>query len=159
MTNKIKQHSDICAKLTALYERKNHDYGDSFGKSYAEWGLPMACIRLSDKLNRLKAYAKNTDLKVNDESIEDTLMDLANYAVMTLIELQGNPPADAGEEPVEPDLWDSLKHDQTCMRDCPECQCHRCANDHYDCCVKHGHSRIKCPVQDCPDFKPEKKVE
>ena len=86
MTEKVVVHSEICDLLNALYEAKNHDYGDSFGKSYVEWGLPMVCIRLDDKLNRLKSFAKGAKQLVSDESIDDTLMDLANYAIMTLIE-------------------------------------------------------------------------
>ena len=84
---KAEMHKTICAELTALYERKNHDYGDSFGKSYAEYGMAMPCIRLEDKLNRLKSLTR-TERHVNDESIEDTLMDLANYAIMTLVEMR-----------------------------------------------------------------------
>lgn len=84
--NKIVKHKEICESLNALYEAKNADYGDSFGKSYKEYGLTMSCIRLEDKLNRLKSLNYNKFSKVNDESIEDTLMDLANYAIMTLIE-------------------------------------------------------------------------
>ena len=80
-------HSKICAELTELYKRKNHDYGDSFGKSFTEYGMAMPCIRLEDKLNRLKALTKK-DAEVMDETIDDTLMDLANYAIMTLVERQ-----------------------------------------------------------------------
>ena len=83
--NKVEMHRNICEGLTALYERKNHDYGDSFAKSYREYGMTMPCIRLEDKLNRLKTLIKNESL-VSDESIEDTLLDLANYAIMTVIE-------------------------------------------------------------------------
>lgn len=83
---KIELHSRICSSLTALYKRKNHDYGDSFGKSFAEYGMVMPCIRLEDKLNRLKALTRNGNQQVNDESIDDTLMDLANYAIMTMVE-------------------------------------------------------------------------
>ena len=79
-------HASICAELTALYERKNHDYGDSFGKSFKEYGMAMPCIRLEDKLNRLKALTRSGNQQVNDESVDDTLMDLANYAIMTLVE-------------------------------------------------------------------------
>ena len=86
--NKIEKHKEICNKLNALYEAKNKDYGDSFGKSYKEYGLTMSCIRLEDKLNRLKSLNSNKSIKVKDESIEDTLMDLANYTIMTLIELE-----------------------------------------------------------------------
>ena len=84
--NKVHMHSDFCAALNALYERKNADYGDSFGKSFAEYGMTMACIRLEDKLNRIKSLSTK-DVQVKDESITDTLMDLANYAIMTLIEI------------------------------------------------------------------------
>lgn len=83
---KVQLHSDICSELNALYERKNHDYGDSFGKSYDEYGMAMPCIRLEDKLNRLKALTRNGNQQVADESIEDTLLDLANYAIMTVVE-------------------------------------------------------------------------
>lgn len=83
---KTELHSRICTELTSLYERKNHDYGDSFGKSFAEYGMAMPCIRLEDKLNRLKALTRNGDQQVSDESIDDTLMDLANYAIMTIVE-------------------------------------------------------------------------
>ena len=84
---KVDIHEAVCNYLTGLYARKNKDYGDSFGKSYAEYGMTMACIRLEDKLNRLKTLSKpSAEQQVNDESIADTLMDLANYAIMTLIE-------------------------------------------------------------------------
>ena len=86
--NKIEKHKKICESLNDLYKAKNEDYGDSFGKSYREYGLTMSCIRLEDKLNRLKSLNKNGNAQVKDESIQDTLMDLANYAIMTLIELE-----------------------------------------------------------------------
>lgn len=83
--NKVRHHADICEELNEIYARKNHDYGDSFGKGYAEYGMVMAVIRLEDKLNRLKSLIKAESL-VKDESINDTLMDLANYAIMTVME-------------------------------------------------------------------------
>ena len=85
--NKIEIHKNICDSLNDLYKKKNQDYGDSFSKSYKEYGLTMSLIRLEDKLNRLKSLNKNGNAQVKDESIQDTLMDLANYSIMTLIEL------------------------------------------------------------------------
>lgn len=82
---KVQAHAQICQKLNKIYAQKNHDYGDAFGKGYAEYGEVMAVIRLEDKLNRLKAL-RTADPLVKDESTNDTLMDLANYAIMTLIE-------------------------------------------------------------------------
>lgn len=87
LANKVEYHSNICNELNNIYAAKNADYNDSFGKSFKEYGMIMAAIRLEDKLNRFKALIKQ-EAQVRDESIEDTLKDLANYAIMTLIELQ-----------------------------------------------------------------------
>jgi len=81
------KHLEILAELHKLYVDKNTDYGDSFTKSYDEFGLVSPVIRLSDKLNRLKRLAQTDDQSVEDESIRDTVIDLANYAVMLVMEL------------------------------------------------------------------------
>lgn len=89
MEKKLVKHIEICNELSELYEKKNTDYDDAFAKSFKEYGMAMPCIRLEDKLNRLKALTvKCQTAQVNDESIEDTMKDLANYAIMTLVELK-----------------------------------------------------------------------
>lgn len=86
MRDKLKIHEDICKQLNLLYENKNSDYGDSFEKVRQEY--PEAIIiRLMDKLERLKTLYKVKQSKV-DESIEDTLMDMANYCIMELVEIR-----------------------------------------------------------------------
>ncbi len=93
MNIKVEKHRDICDELNQIYERKNHDYGDSFHKSWVEEGMAMPRIRLGDKFNRFKTLTLNTNSqdadaqRVKDESIRDTLLDLANYAIMTIMEL------------------------------------------------------------------------
>lgn len=89
MPDNVTRHKAICEELNSLYARKNHDYGDSFHLSFEEEGLAMARIRLGDKFNRFKALSRGGDQKVVDESIRDTLIDLANYAIMTVMELEG----------------------------------------------------------------------
>lgn len=84
---KVAQHYAICQKLNQVYKAKNHDYGDSFGDTYKKLGIISAVTRLSDKMNRLMSLAVSHDAQVKDEKIEDTLLDMANYAIMTLIEL------------------------------------------------------------------------
>lgn len=85
---KVERHMDICKVLNEVYEQKNHDYGDSFHDTFVEEGMAMARIRLSDKLNRFKKLSReDSEQKVNDESIRDTLLDLANYAIMTVMEM------------------------------------------------------------------------
>lgn len=83
--NKVQLHSEICSKLNGVYEKKNHDYGDSFAKLRNE--LPNAIlVRIYDKYSRLKNLMQGAEQKVKDESIDDTLMDLANYCIMELVE-------------------------------------------------------------------------
>lgn len=80
------KHKDLCRALSELYARKNADYGSSFAESFEKWGMVSPLIRIGDKYNRLVSLAKNPQ-QVNDESVRDTLIDLANYALMTIIEL------------------------------------------------------------------------
>lgn len=87
MNSKVARHMEICKALNALYERKNHDYGDSFHVTFLEEGMAMPRIRLGDKFDRFKTLSRQGDRKVNDESIKDTLLDLANYAIMTVMEM------------------------------------------------------------------------
>ena len=83
----VQQHLKIAIELNELYEKKNKDYGDSFHTSFVEEGMAMARIRLGDKLNRFKTLTKAVQQEVKDESIRDTLIDLANYAIMTVMEM------------------------------------------------------------------------
>lgn len=85
---KIEKHLEICMEINKLYARKNHDYGDSFHQTFVEEGLAMSRIRLGDKFSRFKTLSRGVDQKVNDESIRDTLIDLANYAIMTVLEME-----------------------------------------------------------------------
>ena len=85
--DKIKKHSEICNKLTEIYTKKNKDYGNSFGETFEKLGLISAITRISDKYNRLCNLAINNNPEIKDETITDTLIDLANYCIMTLIEM------------------------------------------------------------------------
>lgn len=78
--------------LVTTYSRKNADYGNSFGKSVERYGLISALTRMSDKWNRLETLILNTGGRgplVNDEALTDTLMDLATYCLMTVMEIEG----------------------------------------------------------------------
>lgn len=89
MSSKIEKHQRICEELNRIYERKNNDYGDSFHISFVEERMAMARIRLGDKFNRFKTLSRgNATQQVNDESIRDTLIDPANYAIMTILEME-----------------------------------------------------------------------
>lgn len=86
--SKADRHAEICHELNDIYRKKNEAYGDSFGKTYQELGIISAVTRMSDKMNRITSLATGAKNEVADESIRDTLKDLANYAIMTLIEME-----------------------------------------------------------------------
>lgn len=90
--DKIEMHKILCKELNDLYNKKNHDYGDSFGKTFELLGIISAVTRITDKYNRLVELSTKSEeeRKVQDETIEDTLIDMANYSIMTLIELRRN---------------------------------------------------------------------
>lgn len=76
-------------KLVNIYAKKNHDYGDSFNEGCNELGVGYAFSRIFDKTKRFQTLAKgimnnNLSIEVQDETMEDTIMDLANYCMMYL---------------------------------------------------------------------------
>ena len=78
--------SEILQELSETYHKKNHDYGDSFRKTLQEFGTVAAVVRMCDKMERLKTLTK-WDKEVTTETYRDTVMDLANYAIMLAMEL------------------------------------------------------------------------
>lgn len=77
-----------------LYKRKNHDYSNkgesAFDKGYKKMGVKSLWLRLNDKFTRFESLLFAEDeAQVKDEKIEDTLLDLINYAAMGLAKLKG----------------------------------------------------------------------
>ena len=79
---------DYLESIKDLYLKKNHDYGDSVSKTFDEYGLVSFLVRMDDKMNRIKTLNKIQDAAVIGEKIEDTLLDLANYAILALTEIE-----------------------------------------------------------------------
>lgn len=91
-TDNIQMHKDLCEELNKTYEKKNRDYGNSFSDTFNKLGIISAVTRITDKYNRLVSLCMKPEEErmVKDESISDTLMDMANYCIMTEIELRKN---------------------------------------------------------------------
>lgn len=86
--DKSKEHMQILNELYETYVKKNADYGNSFDNSLDKHGLVAAAVRLGDKMSRLDSLVGGKKAQVLDESIEDTLLDMANYAVMSVMWLR-----------------------------------------------------------------------
>ena len=78
------QFKNIAKGMIETYVRKNHDYGNSFDKSLDKFGLVASVVRIGDKMNRIESLVQKKAM-VQDESIRDTLLDMANYAIMTVM--------------------------------------------------------------------------
>lgn len=76
----------ITDKMSDTYKRKNHDYGNSFSELFKECGMTYAYGHLAEKLKRIKSLMRNESM-VKGESMKDSLYDLANYAILTIMEI------------------------------------------------------------------------
>lgn len=78
----------ICSEIDMTLIKKNEDYGDSFHTLFLQEGLAASRIRLGDKYSRFCTLTRKEDeeRQVKDESIRDTLLDMAGYAILTIAE-------------------------------------------------------------------------
>ena len=91
-----KKYMDVINKLKETFLKKNYDYGSSVKKNYDKFeaygkneGLKYVFGRIAEKHDRLEnlIYGDHAN-QVTDESIEDTLLDMANYAILAAVSIQ-----------------------------------------------------------------------
>lgn len=88
---KIESFKQLTGEMVALYTRKNRAYGNSFTEMYKEWGPMYPLSRMQEKLRRAIQLMRSGEAQVTEEKVADTLLDLANYALMTILEIkEGN---------------------------------------------------------------------
>ena len=89
VTGDAKAFRDITNKMYDTFKQKNTDYGNSFHKIFKECGMTYAYGHMAEKLERINSLRKN-EAKVKGESMKDSLYDLANYVILTIMELEKN---------------------------------------------------------------------
>lgn len=84
-------HREMSAKSLALMTKKSQDYsvdtdvflnfnrGEVLGFASAESGL---MLRVVDKISRISAFLNRGELSVDNESVEDSILDIINYMVL-----------------------------------------------------------------------------
>lgn len=85
---------ELLKELGELHDRKQADYGkgdDPFANVRAsdEWGVSPwigIMIRITDKVRRLQSFVRKGNLE--NESVEDSLRDIAVYATIALVILE-----------------------------------------------------------------------
>jgi hypothetical protein len=86
--NRVEQMKEIQQRGLELFERKNKDYGDAFAK----FGVVGVLVRIEDKIQRAISISNSGIVLVDDEGLNDTLLDLHNYAAMALMLKQSRDP-------------------------------------------------------------------
>ena len=71
-------------RIEDLLVLKNNKYGDSFYKSLNKNSSKALTVRLEDKINRMENLFEACDLGTEDESVIDTITDIAGYCILYL---------------------------------------------------------------------------
>lgn len=78
----------LTKQMLETFKKKNADYGNSTTQTFNEFGLTSYAVRLNDKLNRIKSFCRKGELEVKDESVVDSLMDMASYCLLAVIDVK-----------------------------------------------------------------------
>ena len=85
--NRLGIYQYILSNLEDTYKKKNSDYGNSVADTYEKFGDISFLTRITDKYNRILSLADKGECgEVKDEALEDTILDLANYCLLWLVE-------------------------------------------------------------------------
>lgn len=127
-TQLLELHQKLCDEARAIMTKKNHDYsGEAGDDPFANFRrceamgictpLQGALVRLTDKFSRLSTYAQAGKLLVEDETVDDTILDLINYAVLCqgmIIDQREKARFDGTkkkQEPIASQLAERIEHD------------------------------------------------
>ena len=90
----LKFFEETTEQMVSVARAKNHDYSGAAKDAFANFarvedlGICTTeqgfLTRMTDKLCRIASFVKKGELKVKDESVEDTLLDLANYSILMM---------------------------------------------------------------------------
>ena len=86
--NPVDQFAALTNQMLETFKVKNNDYGNAFENQLNEDGAVVSKIMLSFKLNRFKTLISGVKRKVSSESLVDTLLDMANYCLLTIMWIQ-----------------------------------------------------------------------
>lgn len=88
INEEITMFQELTTLMSETFAKKRHDYGQTTEETYRKFGPVSMLTRMHDKLGRLDTLLVNGDKNyVEDERVEDTLLDLANYALITILEM------------------------------------------------------------------------
>lgn len=79
---------NITEQMLKTFIQKRNDYGQTTEETFKRFGPISLYVRMFDKMSRLEnLFTNKRCIQVKDETVEDTLLDLANYCIITIIEM------------------------------------------------------------------------
>lgn len=91
----------VVSQMFAVFQKKSHDYGTD---NPINGGIRGVILRMGDKSARLwQNFVIRDTMLVSTESAEDTLLDLANYALIGVLLLRGEWPTPTNSFPFSRD--------------------------------------------------------
>ena len=84
MNDFMNLYNSIVDNMKDVCNQKNTDYGTSVQDTYEKFGDISYIVRLHDKWNRINSLMEKGKAEVKDESIDDTILDMANYLLLWL---------------------------------------------------------------------------
>lgn len=80
----LENYETTLSELANTFFLKNERYGNSFTDTIEDYGLVASMVRITDKFNRMTTLFQNRELDCDNESLKDTMLDMANYLIMTV---------------------------------------------------------------------------
>jgi hypothetical protein len=87
ITQEIEFFNTLTARMSDTFARKRQNYGQTTTETFRKFGPISMLTRMHDKMGRLDNLLGRGETDLCSESIEDTLLDLANYALITILEI------------------------------------------------------------------------
>lgn len=84
----IKVFNELTKQISDTFAAKRKDYGQTTSETYDKFGPVSMLTRMHDKMGRLDNILVKQGKNNVGEKVEDTLLDLANYALITILEIR-----------------------------------------------------------------------
>lgn len=86
-TEKMDACRALMKKMEEILDAKGRDYSGTQDamSNFKDFGWKGILVRIGDKFHRVKNLSKQQTQAVLGESIEDTLLDMANYCILALV--------------------------------------------------------------------------
>lgn len=111
-------HKTACMRMIDITAAKNHDYTGAGDDPFANFRNIKNCggvspeqgflVRMNDKMARISSFVEKGILQVKDESVNDTLLDLANYCILMAGYIESELPKTGPGVNVPPEIKDQL---------------------------------------------------